>query len=107
MLEHAVLMNSRLVCEGIFSDDGLIPRDRHAGNAGHQPRGRVQALRVDVRFGIEERFARPQGHDDFFERAIARAFADTVDRALDLSSARDHRRQAVGDRHPEIVVTVD
>ena len=47
-----------------------------------------------------------QRHHDFFERAIAGAFADAVDGALDLARARDHRGEAVGHRHAEIVVAM-
>ncbi len=47
-----------------------------------------------------------QRHHHFFERAVAGALADAVDGALDLARARDHGRQAVGDRHAQIVVAV-
>ena len=46
-------------------------------------------------------------HDYLFERGVAGAFAESVDAAFDLSRARGYRRQAVGDRHAEVVVAVD
>ena len=46
---------------------------------------------VDVGAGL-------QGHHDFFERGVAGALADAVDRALDLPRARPAGRQAVGHR---------
>ena len=55
---------------------------------------------------VEERVARLQRHHDFFERAVAGALADAVDRAFDLPRAGDDGRQAVGHRHAEIVVAV-
>ena len=47
-----------------------------------------------------------QRHHDLFERGVAGALADAVDRALDLPHAALNRRQAVGDRQPEVVVAV-
>ena len=66
----------------------------------------IQARGVDARVEIEERIARLQRHDDFFERAVAGALADAVDGALDLPRAGDHGGEAVGHRHAEIVVAV-
>ena len=45
-------------------------------------------------------------HHDFFERRVARALADAVDRALDLPHAALDGGQAVGDGEPEVVVAV-
>ena len=45
-------------------------------------------------------------HDDLFERRVAGALADAVDRALDLPRAGADRRQRVGDREAEVVVAV-
>ena len=47
-----------------------------------------------------------QRHHDLFERRVAGALADAVDRALDLAHAALDRRQAVGDGEAEIVVAV-
>ena len=45
-------------------------------------------------------------HHDFLERGVAGPLADAVDRALDLARAGADGGEAVGDRQPEIVVTV-
>ena len=45
-------------------------------------------------------------HDDLFERGVAGALADAVDRALDLTDARGDRRVRIRHRQPEIVVAV-
>ncbi len=45
-------------------------------------------------------------HDDLFERGVAGALAQPVDRALDLTGAVHHARQRVRDGQAEIVVTV-
>ena len=47
-----------------------------------------------------------QRHHDLFERRVAGALADAVDRALDLPHAALDGREAVGDRQPEVVVAV-
>ena len=99
-------MDAGLVREGVLADDGLVARYRHAGDVRDEARSRVEARGLDVRAHVEERVARAQRHDDFFERAVARALADAVDGALDLARAGDHGREAVRDGHAEIVVTV-
>ena len=50
--------------------------------------------------------AHVQRHHDLFERGVAGALADAVDRALDLPRAALHRRQRVGDGQAEVVVAV-
>ena len=50
--------------------------------------------------------ARMQRHDDLFERGVAGALADAVDRAFDLPRARVHACQAIRDRHAQVVVAV-
>ena len=49
---------------------------------------------------------RLHGHDHFLQRHIAGAFADPVDRALDLTRAILHRGQRVGHGQTEVVVAV-
>jgi hypothetical protein len=46
------------------------------------------------------------GHHDLFQRGVARALAQTVDRAFDLPRAARHGGQAVGRRHAEVVVAM-
>ncbi len=69
--------------------------------------GGVEVLGVNagvVRVRID---ARLEDHDDLFERAVARAFADAVDGALDLPRAGFDRGQRIGHRQAEIVMAVD
>ena len=106
LLEHAVLVDARFVGERVFADDRLVARDRHADDVRQHARGRIEARGVDARVEIEERIARLQRHDDFFERAVAGAFADAVDGAFDLARAGDHGRETVGHRHAQVVVAV-
>ncbi len=47
------------------------------------------------------------GHDDFFEGAVAGAFAQAVDGAFDLAGAFLEGGQAVGDGQAQVVVAMD
>jgi hypothetical protein len=60
----------------------------------------VDAPRVDARVDTEIRRAHLQRHHDFFQRRIAGAFADAVDRALHLARAGADRGEAVGTARP-------
>ena len=51
--------------------------------------------------------ARAQQHHDLFERRVARALADAVDRALDLARAGLQPGERVRDGQAEVVVAVD
>ena len=48
-----------------------------------------------------------QGHDDFFQRAVAGPLAEAVDRAFDLAGAVLDGGQAVGHGQAQVVVAVD
>jgi hypothetical protein len=106
MLEHAVLVDARFVCEGVSHRRWPCCADRLPTMFDSMREVGIEPGRVDAGVQVEERVARLQRHDDFFERTVAGAFADAVDGALDLAGAGDHRGQAVGHRHAEIVVAV-
>src|ERR1700730_18622379 len=55
VLEHSVLVNAGFVREGVFTHHRLVARDRHAGDAGNEPRGGVQAAGVNGGADVEER----------------------------------------------------
>jgi hypothetical protein len=48
-----------------------------------------------------------EGHHDLFERRIARALANPVDRALDLARTAPDRRDRIGDGETQVVVTIE
>ncbi len=106
MLQHAVLVDARLVCKSVFTDDRLVPRRMHSRNTGYQPRCWIEPRRIDAGLEAEEFRACPDGHDGLFQAAVTGALADAVDRALDLARAGVDGRQAVGDGHAEIVMAV-
>ena len=56
---------------------------------------------------IEIVFAGAQRHHDFFQRCVAGALTQAVDRALDLPRTADHDPgQRIGNRHAKVVMTM-
>ena len=49
----------------------------------------------------------PKQHHDLFQRGVAGALADAVDRAFDATRARAEGGERVGGGQPEVVVAVD
>ena len=63
-------------------------------------------VRLDARVVRIAVLADAHRHHDLFERGVAGALADAVDRALDLPDAALNGREAVGDGEAEVVVAV-
>ncbi len=106
LLEHAVLVDAGLVGEGVAADDRLVALHLNAGDRRDQPAGGHEPWAVDPRVGVVVILPDAQGHDDLFERAIARPLADAVDRAFDLSGAVLDAGQAIGHGQAEVVVAM-
>ena len=106
VLQHAVLMDAALVREGVAPDDRLVGLHVEAGDDGEQARQFQQLGRLDAVAGRHGVGAGAQRHHDLFQRRVAGAFADAVDRAFDLARAGANGRERVGDREAEIVVVV-
>src|SRR5690242_1266526 len=105
-LEITVLMDAGFVRERVAADDGLVRLRPEGDDRAQRFAGRIQmlgvdagAIRVRVAAGLED-------HHDLFQRAVAGALTDAVDRALDLAGARFHRGQRVGDRETQVVMAV-
>jgi hypothetical protein len=77
-------VDAGFVREGVSPDDGLVPLHLQARDVRDQATGGHEPLRDDAGRGMVMVVPRAQGHDDFFERAVAGTFADAVDRTLDL-----------------------
>ena len=107
VLQHAVLMDPGLVGEGVAAHDRLVRLNRIPREPRDEPARAGNLLRVEGRVEADARAARPQQHHDLLERRVARALADPVDRALDLTGARGQPGERVRDREPEVVVAVD
>src|SRR5574343_373444 len=100
VLQHAILMNTGLMSEGVGANHRLVRLHRVAGDLGNQLGGRNDLRRIDARLNLENIRPRPHGHDNFFQRCIAGPLAQTVDRALDLTRTSQHGRQRIGNGEP-------
>ena len=105
--QNAVLVNARLMSEGVLAHNGLIEGggltdDVVDGLAGAPDLGGVDAGLHLINVG-----AGAHGHDHFFKRSVARALTQAVDGTLDLSRAAQHTAQGVGHRHTQVVVAMN
>ena len=108
VFDHAVLMNSGRMREGIGTDHGFVRLDGEAGHGRHKLRRRNKLTGVDINAELKEVITGFNRHDNFFESAVTGSFAKTVDRALNLTStAVDYAGQRIGDGKSEIVVAVN
>ena len=92
--------------EGVPADDRLVVLHRERGHARDELRGAGQHGRVDAgkeRHGVA---ARPDRHDDLFQRGVSGALAEPVDGAFDLPRAGNDAGQRIGDGETEIVVAM-
>src|SRR5581483_7274023 len=106
VLEYAVLMDARLVREGVLADDGLVRLHQHARDVGERLAGTEQLFSYDAVLEGHQILAHAHRHDDLFERGVAGALADAVDRAFDLPRPGGHGRQRVRGGQPQIVVAM-
>jgi hypothetical protein len=106
VLQHAVLVDARLVGKGIGPDDGLVGLDHHAGVAADHVAGAVDLLGDDVGVQVVDRLAGVDRHDRLFQAGVAGALADAIERDFDLPRAILHAGQRVGGGQPQVVVAV-
>ena len=106
VFEHAVLMDAGFVGKRIGADNGLVGLHCKTGNAGHQARGRNDLRRVDAGFTAKHVLACTHRHDNFFQRSIAGALAQAIDRAFHLTRTIQYRRQRIGHRQTQVIVAV-
>ncbi len=93
--------------KALRADDALVRLNRDAGQVAREAAGGGDLLGGDVGRGAAE-LTRPraQRHDHLFQRGVAGALAEPVDRDLDLARARLDAGQGVGRGKAEIVVAV-
>ena len=106
-LKHAVLVDAGGMRKGVAAHDGLIGLHGHVADFPHQPTRTHDLLRVNAHGSFENVPADLERHDDLFERGVAGALAQAVDRAFDLPGAMTDRGQRIGRRHAQIVVAMD
>src|SRR5215211_1115185 len=106
VLEHAVLVDARLVQKGVAPDDGLVRRNLVARDVGdHAARvGELAGLDADI--DAVEIGACGECHDDLLERGVPGPLPDAVDGDLDLAGPDLDACERVGDGHAEVVMTM-
>src|SRR5580692_9154467 len=106
VLEDTVLVDARRMAKGVAPHDGLVGGDADPAAGLDELGQRIDAGGVDVDVNVQAGAVDGDGHDDLFERGVARALADAVDAQLDLPRPGAHRRDRVGRRHAQIVLPV-
>ena len=108
VLDDAVLVDARLMGEGVATHDRLVGLDGEAGQVADQPAGGGELLGLDARAQIGE-LGRPgpQGHHDLFERGVAGALTEAVDRDLHLAGTGLDGRHRIGRGQAQVVVAMD
>ena len=106
-LEDAILVNARGVAEGVLADDGFVPLHLDARVALDHLARLPDFVGVDVRVEGQEVLARLDRHHHLFERGVARAFADAVDREFHLAGAILDGGQGVRRAEPEVILAVE
>jgi hypothetical protein len=78
--QNAILMNARLMCESILSDDRLVWLDINASDIREELAHPADLSRIDTRKDVQMPLADFYRHDDLLQRSIPGTFANTVDR---------------------------
>jgi len=106
VLNDAILMNTRAVCEGVCPDHGLIGLYVNTRNGRDEATCVRELGRIDVGMRIELSLVHLDCHDDFFHGSVSRALTQAVDGALDLRGTVHHARKRKRSRHAQVVVTM-
>ena len=101
-----MLVNARLVAEGIGAHDGLVGLHLQTREVGYETAGPHELRGIDVGGQPDQVAARPDGHHDLLQGGVASPLADAVDSALYLTGPGPDGRQAVGHRQAQVVVAV-
>ena len=101
-----MLVNPRLVREGVAADDRLVGLREHAGFVGQQAAGAHDLARVHAALERDDLGPRPARHHDLLERSVAGALPDAVDGTLHLAGTGFDRGQRVRDCEAEVVVAM-
>ena len=106
VLDHAVLMNPRLMSKSVGTNDRLVRGDGVTGAARDEFAGAAELRGVDTGLQSNLFAARAEHHHEFLERGVARAFADAVERALGLPRTGAETGERIGDRETKVVVAM-
>ena len=105
ILQHAILMDTRRVSEGVTAYDSLIRLHRHIHQARHHAAGRIDLLRIDIGLDIDI-VVTLDNHSHLFERRVTGTLTDTVDGHLHLTGPVQHTSHGVGSCHAQVVMTM-
>mmetsp|Transcript_3102 Transcript_3102/g.5009 ORF Transcript_3102/g.5009 Transcript_3102/m.5009 type:complete len:323 (-) Transcript_3102:442-1410(-) len=117
VLEHAVLVDARLVCKRVGTHNGLVGLNHHACKSSHQLAAPVDLVQLDVGDGLvildltsQKRIvvalAHMQGHDNLLQGSIPSSLSDPIDGHLNLAGASLNGSQEVCYGHAEVIVAV-
>src|SRR5215210_6432549 len=107
VLEHAVLVDARLVQKGVAPHDGLVRGDLIARDVGDHAARVGELAGFDADTGAVEVRSRGERHHDLLQRGISGPLPDAVYGHLDLAGPDLDPCERVGDGHPQVVVAVD
>src|ERR1700741_4674692 len=90
----------------VCAHNRLVRRNLRASDFGEQAAGFIQLIQLQLGLDPKAFLAHGQRHSHFFEGGVACAFADPVDRALDLANAGPHRGERIRHGQTEIVMAM-
>ena len=99
-------MDAGLVCESIRAYNRFVGCQRCARNFDQQAARRIELVETYIGVHTESGLPYVQQYDDFFESGIPGALADAVDCQFELTRARLHRGQGIGDAQAKVIVAV-
>ena len=106
IFQHAILVDTAFVRKCVFPNNRLVKLNREPRHSRNTTRDVHQLGGIYFCVIGHDITADLQCHDDFFQRCVACAFAQTVDRTLNLTRAPCNRGQGIGSGHAKVVVTV-
>src|SRR5215218_1816483 len=107
VLEHAVLVDARLVQKGVAPHYGLVRGDLVARDVRDHAARVGELAGIDADLGRVEVRACGERHHDLLQRGVSGPLPDAVDGHLDLAGPDLDPRERVCDGHPQVVVAVD
>ncbi len=106
IFQNAVLMDACFVRKSIGANHGFIGRNADSGDLRKQPACGIELFEIDVRLDLVMILAHVQSDDELLDRSVASAFANAVDRTLNLANAPFNSGERIRDSKAEIIVAV-
>ena len=100
-------MNTGGVREGASADNRFVSRNGHVANLADGLAGAPDFVVIDAGVHVHDVFAHFDRHDHFFQRTVARAFADTVHRTFYLTRTGVDGGDGITHGQTQIIVGVD